>query len=270
MERPQQRRPRVFIGVPYYTHVHNSTQLACMQWASDQHLDVGTEFQCSSILTNSFNKLLMDCFNHPNQFDLFCLLHADVIPRIHRQPPGRGFWLDVMVRDLYEHGLDVLHVPAAIKDVRGVTSTAVGRKDWGQQWNHVKKLSVREIGLLPKVFTLRDCERLLDLTRFGASEELCLLPNTGCMLVRIDKLRERRFPGFRFEDELHWGSDGKVTAGNVPEDWNFGRWCAHNGLRVGGTTNLATTHVGPHEFVSDQDWGCVLSEYGGEVTAKVF
>lgn len=269
MDRPQQRRPRVFVGIPHYGDIHPDTLVAATQWASDQNLDVTIRRHHSSLLANGFNRLLMEAFNS-GPWDLFCLLHADVVPRLHKRAAGYGFWLDVMVRDLYGNGLDALHVPAAVKDSRGIMSTAIGRKDYKEQWNHVKKLSVRELGLLPKVFTFRDCERCLDLTCFDKHEELCLLPNTGCMLVRLDVLREHRFPGFAFQDELHWGADGKVEAGTVPEDWHFGRWCAHAGLKVGGTTNLATSHYGPHEFVSDQDWGWQLSEYGGQPTAKVF
>lgn len=268
LDRPQMRRPKVFVGTPYHTSIHPDTIAATKQWATDDNLEVVVGRVCSSLLANGCNQLVVEALKA--KADLFCLLHADMVPRFWRQLPGRGHWLDMLVRDLYANGLDALHVPAAIKDYRGITSTAIGRKAHAARWQHVKKLSLRELSLLPKVFTIADCEAKLDLTCFGRMEELCLLPNTGCLLVRLDKLREHRFPGFAFQDELHWDAEGNAVAATVPEDWWFGRWCAHEGLKVGGTTNLATTHVGPHEFVSDQDWGCVLSEYGGEVTAKVF
>ena len=117
--------------------------------------------------------------------------------------------------------------------------------------------------------------------------DLCLLANTGCLLVKLDDWCWE-FPGFVIEDRLvedingtekepllisretrrytdnvgdyedhHELSQyrGMRKTQNVPEDWAFGRWMARKGLRMGATTKVTTRHWGKLPFVTSDPWG---------------
>ena len=95
-----------------------------------------------------------------------------------------------------------------------------------------------------------------------------MLPNTGCLLVRLHE-ETKRFPGFRFQNRVsgfkggrtysteseEWDWGGPVIPQFVPEDWDFGRWCANRNLRVGCTRAVVVEHVGRGVFTSGSAWG---------------
>ncbi len=283
-------KKQVFLAMPSYNGVASETFRAAHFLAAGLKdgdypygVMISERSQCS-LLAFGFNQLWADCANATDvTYDYWGMLHADLCPS--------GLWLEVMIEEMEKYDLDVIHAPAAIKDARGVTSTAVGR--WDDRWGTIRKISATELQALPETFTIHDLPASWSKhwdDEDGADKRkcrragYCLLPNTGCLLVRLRKdgkadPRWRRFRGFEINDRLGalqgttgegtakrqhfivpvedpaWNGDGRIVAQVAPEDWNFGRWCAAQGLRVGGTRKVTTQHFGRGVYQTDKAWG---------------
>jgi len=195
----------------------------------------------SSLLANGFNKCLCACLNL-GDYDEFCLLHGDVIPW-----PQEG-WLETLIAERDAHGLDVIHAPCAIKDGRGLTSTAIAVS--ADPWANKRRITTTELHHLPETFTIDDVRRIIEPTA------VVLLPNTGCLLFSAKAAWLDRFPGFAILDRIDPpDAEGKRLARVVPEDWHFGHWAHDQGLRVGGTRKVTPRHVGKMPFMTEVAWG---------------
>lgn len=236
-------KTRVFIGQPYGGWIEPESDYAARHASF-----IKEEVSCklvrvheSCLVARGFNTCLALCLQEGG-FDYFALLHSDLAPV--------SGWVDVMLGEMNRIGADVIHASAAIKNTVGRTSTAVAYSD--DEWDPVRQITTTELQQLPMTFdaeTLRECYD---------PEILRLLPNTGCILMRVgDWLDE--FPGFEVRDRLIW-RDGKRMAATVPEDWNFGHWADRNGLKVAGTRAVATDHYGRAAYPSTQAWGAPVDE----------
>lgn len=240
-----------------------------------------------SLLAKAFNDHWCRCLNEPIGFTHWHLQHGDVHPE--------GYFVDELIEEMEKHDLDVIHACVAIKDGRGVTSTAIGpisatKGDFpGSTFATCRKITTRELERLPETFTVEDCLEHLDWSGEHPFKQLmkespinlCMLPNTGCMMVRLGDWAYQ-FPGFmimdrlvmELEDGVHqrpcvvqspWGPhlqlpkdrDKRRMTQTVPEDWNFGKWCARQGLKVGATTKVVTNHWGLARFTCKRGsgWG---------------
>lgn len=233
------QRQEVFLAQPYGAFIHPQSEQS-IERASFRGGTLGIA-KCphpSSLLAHGFNTQLATCLNMGG-FDYWLLLHQDVSPIT----PG---WLDIVINELEFHNLDALHVVCAIKDNRGLTSTAYSST--GDKWSERCKLSTTQLlEVLPPTFTIDDVRAKLD------PQAQVLLPNTGCLLLRIGEWLDR-FPGFTISDRLGW-KDGKRVAQTAPEDWQFGFWAASEGVRVGGTSCIATAHYGDFPYHTLRPWG---------------
>lgn len=191
-----------------------------------------------SLLANCFNTLWADCLN-AGEFDWFAMLHSDVAPN------GIG-WLDTLIDEANKLHVDVMHAVCALKDSSGNSSTALG---YGDDWGPFRRLTMTELSRLPESFVAGDCRRVVD-----PSAEY-LLPNTGCVLIRLCHGWIHKFPGFRISDRIVRDEHGKLAAAVVSEDWNFGIFCADEGVPVGGTTAVKTRHIGRIPFMTEAVWG---------------
>lgn len=243
---------KVFIGQPCYGQIEmESADAIEAALAKDSAHDVTAVRLSSSLLANCFNQLFLTCLN-ADAFDYFVLLHADVAPLV--PPPANGGWLDVLIAELEAWRLDVLHACCALKTMNGGTSTAAAYSD--DRWGPRRRLTVRELERLWPTFTAATLREQLD----PAIRHL--LPNTGCMLLRVAPWMEQ-FPGFEIQDRIVDVRPGDRSDGvlrrdwqNVSEDWGFGYWAAANGLRVGGTTKVRTDHWGRFPFTTRTlSWG---------------
>lgn len=231
-----------------------------------------------SLLANAFNEEWISCLNRTDvTFDYFFMLHGDV------QPMNDSF-IHLMVDELEKHQYNVLHAVVAIKDNRGSTSTGIG--PIAEKWSATRKINVAELPRLPETFGVQDCLEKLEwpepnpLSReLRDPDSLCMLGNTGCMLVKIDEWCHE-FPGFVIEDRVVVERDGVVyppqkvagkysdhyklikpakkdrkLSNNVPEDWGMSRWCAREGLRVGCTKRVVAHHWGMSRFPANSQWG---------------
>lgn len=195
----------------------------------------------SSLLCYGFNQGVAKARQRGSDF--YALLHADVAPSSN--------WLATMLEDLLANDLDVIHAPCAIKDYRGLTSTAVVREP---DLNEVRRrLSIAEIQQLPEVFTAEDVQATID------SEAEILLPNTGCLLVKCGEWF-KDWNGFTVMDAIQQTPEGGYNARCVPEDWLFGFDCYEIGLKVGGTRRVRTTHYGRLGFPSWVPFGQATDE----------
>ncbi len=230
-------KPKVFLGLPRLGQVEIESAIGAFVHATEDKCEVTIEPKNSSLLAFGFNNLWCQFLN--GTYDYFALLHADIHPD--------GPWLDVLIEQL--KGADAVHAVVAIKDNRGLTSTAIGSKNDG--FSPSRRLTVREVQSLPDTFSLGDIQRLLP---GPLPPDPCLLPNTGVFAVR------RRswcydFPGFTINDSIAVDSNGLRYARAEPEDWGFGRWAAKKGLVVKGTSLIKTTHFGRASYVNYVGWG---------------
>lgn len=236
---------RVYLIQPAYGGIRPASYHAVQRsHVKGDGLDVTVIRAPSSLLAHHANEQLVQCFND-GEFELFGIVHADIAPDEN--------FIATMWGEMQAHNLDVLHACAAIKNYSGLTSTAADYA--GERWHPVRRITTAELAQLPETFTVDT------LREFYGPEVKRLLPNTGCILMRLDLLYERRFSGFAILDRIRWteptepGRKAKGHAECVPEDWNFGHWCAENGLRVGGTKKVITRHYGEAHYSTDLVWG---------------
>jgi precorrin-6B methylase 2 len=189
----------------------------------------------SSLLAHNFNLLWCWALNEAKTgdgCDYFAMQHSDV-------EPGPG-WLDALIDELEAKNLDVLGVVVPIKDVRGVTSTAVARED-GDPWRVKCRLTMSEVMRLPETFTSADV---------GGP----LLLNTGLWVCRFDPVWTPKVH-FTINDRIVEDSDGDYVCEVEPEDWYFSRLLHELGLKVGCTRKVPLTHRGVMAFTNTKAWG---------------
>lgn len=280
---------RVFIGVPYHSGIEPEVSQAvyCSAGQGDPRFAVVVETRLSSLLCMGFNACWCDCQNSQEPFDYWLLNHADV----QAVNPDGCSWLARMVDLLEEHKLDGLHVACTIKDNQGLSSTALGLLH--DQWAPIRKLTLHELQELPEVFTTDDFQehkwtdswastadswhwRASWLGEEGERPQVVLLPNTGLLLLKRGPWWDR-FPGFNIQDRVvalcrdgslcpvedyDWENQPRVARASqvVPEDWNFGRWAALNGLRIGGTIAIETKHCGKAMYSNKVPYGSAVDQ----------
>jgi hypothetical protein len=189
----------------------------------------------SSLATGNFNQLWCWALNaaRKGRVDYFAMIHSDI-------EPGE-FWLDELIDELEARDLDVLGVVAPIKDMRGITSTAVARDD-GDTWRIARRLTMTEVYRLPETFTSEDV---------GGP----LLLNTGLWVCRFDMgWAPNLF--FTVNDRIMLDArTGEYVAQIEPEDWFASRVFHELGLKVGCTRKVSLAHQGRTAFPNDRPWG---------------
>lgn len=235
---------RVFVGQPY-DHIMEPESEAAGRAGTLRKGDVKIKVQRrheTCLIARSFNMCLADCRNEGN-YDYFGLLHSDVAA-----DPG---WVDTLMEEMDKSGADIIHAVAAIKNMHGLTSTALAYSD--DEWAPVRKITTSELQTLPETFDIDALRECYD------SEAVRLLPNTGCLLMRCGEWFDS-FPGFAVLDRMIFDGD-KWQAQTVPEDWNLGHWAARNGVKVVGTRVVVTEHWGRAPYPSNQAWGMEVDPY---------
>lgn len=196
-----------------------------------------TAANCNNLLAMALNEQLR------TPVAWFAMLHGDVQPDL--------WWVDTLVDLARRHDADLVSAVCAIKDDRGLTSTAVDNPD--DPWNPYCRLTLKQLrsGRLPETFSIDDVA-----DAFGTPRSH-LLVNTGCMVFRLDKpwnTPEKTRVWFDEQDMIRWVKDRWVTL-TRSEDWNFSRRVAQAGGKVLATTKVRTLHRGRVSFDSHGDWG---------------
>jgi hypothetical protein len=194
----------------------------------------------SSIISTTFNKMLCEVMNDPEEFDYLAMLHADIVPSM--------FWLDTLIEELETNRLDIVSAVVPLKDKivkRGVTST--GLEVIGSQWA-VRRLTLKEIygWELPETFKAADIpDRIPDQG---------LLLNSGCWVMRWNRAWKRGLH-FRQQDRITWStSEQKYGPESASEDWDWSRQLLARGCRLGATTKVKLIHESP-EYHNHGPWG---------------
>ena len=228
-------RPAVRLGMPGYAGLTGAAAKGFWLATTPGRFAIKRHAVEGSLLANNFNRLWCWALNEAktDRCDYFAMQHADI-------EPDAG-WLDVLIDELDRTGLDVLGVPAPIKDARGLTSTALARDD-GDTWRVHARLTVAELQRLPETFTAADV---------GGRP---LLLNTGLWACRFNP-EWARLCRFTINDRIVVGPDGEYRPEVEPEDWFFSRLLNELGLKVGCTRKVRLTHRGPFAFPNDRAWG---------------
>jgi hypothetical protein len=278
------RRRKVFCAMPRYGSVEREVDMAVHSAAEHRPgLGMGFDDQYLSCTPHQFNKSWTACMNQLSEWDYFLMVHSDLEPRpivsaerIHR-------WLDILMEEMDAHNFDVIHACAAIKDHRGLTSTAVGSGTG--PWPELRRVTLLEMkNELPDTFDAQTYLNCVGYDNWPKKDEShktpVMLCNTGCMLVKLQP-KFREFPGFRFitrilsisnkdgtsafvGDPKGWDKDGHQVPMFWSEDWDFGQWCHEAGLKVGATKKVITNHFGRFPYTTDPQWA------GGQLHDEAF
>lgn len=226
-------RPTVYAVMPHYGTPHAEAARAFYAGTGSAfrviHDDMGL-----SALPSCFNQLWCRALNRWDRGEVshFAMLHADVIPE--------AGWLDKLHAEMVTHGADVVSAVVAIKDDRGLTSTAID--DPADPWQAERRLTLKEVLQLPPTFGAADC----------GYPERALLINTGCWLAKLGPWANGCH--FEFRDRIVRNRDGERIAQFLPEDWLFARMAHRAGAKVLATRALKVQHAGTIRFDNQKVW----------------
>jgi hypothetical protein len=232
---------RVYLAMPHSNDVEPEawkSSRSCVLGHCGIYVDIRD--RAFSILTSNFNKSVIACLN-ADHYQYLAIHHSDI-----EASPG---WLGAMIRQMEQRQADVMHFVVPLKGDTGETSTAVAFN--GDRWNdNRRKLTQYEAHELPEVFDVNDCRRVIH------PKIERLLCNTGLLVIRVSE-KFKEFPGFYNLDRIERVGESKWIENTVPEDWNFGHWCADNGINVWGMRSgqVVVGHWGRWKFSSDIIWG---------------
>lgn len=185
-----------------------------------------------SLLNHNFDRLWAAALNarDSDRATHFAMIHDDVWPD--------GVWLAELLELLTERDADIVSSVIALKDERGLTSTAVC---YGDIWTR-RRITVKEALELPETFGGEDV---------GGQ----LLLNTGLWMCDLRK---------PWCDKINFGSlericvhDGKRVAEVVSEDWLFS-YRLHEMLgnpRLYATRKIGVKHAGQQVLVPSDEAG---------------
>lgn len=241
--------PPVFIALPTHDDRYYSGTVKGIITASKKHNTIPGFGTCGSLCQN-FNQLLVAALILRKEHGIkwFAMLHSDVEPE-----PG---WIDMLIDEAEETGADLMSAAVAIKDMRGVTSTALSNPD--NPWAPYTRLTVQQLNHdgFPKTFdTAMVREALANLPeglREDVPEGSRLQNNVGCCVYDLDKWQ----PGLTF-DVFHRIAEqgGNYRAEFQSDDWIFSDRLHDAGQTVWSTTKVATTHFGAWTYRNDHTWG---------------
>ena len=219
---------KVGINIPTYDGSINFKTMSAVMMAA-KTTRFSTSFFQSSLLAYSFNMMWARTLNERESQGVthFLLLHADIVPE--------NFFLDKMMSIMQSKQADVLSVVSPIKNMTGLTSTAIESED---PWKP-HRLTLREIydPAMDETFTHPK-----------------LLVNSGCLLVDIRKPWVNHVK-FSIQDLVRKNENGLFEATAFSEDWYFSREARFHQARIFATREVKIQHIGQMEFGNDHGWG---------------
>ncbi len=159
------------------------------------------------------------------------------------------WFLDVLMEDLLEGGLDMVSAVVPYINETGCTTTAID--DPGDPYCPVRRLTLHEIFRLPEVFTAKDC---------GYPDHLILLGNE-CFVVDITKpwfteQGEGDWLKLEFDDRcrLRRLKDSRIWA--MKDDWRLSRHLQKVGAKVAATRRIVlTVDAERFSYPNQAPWG---------------
>lgn len=186
-------------------------------------------------------------------------LHNDVVPE-----PG---WIDMLADEMEKTGADFLSVVLPIKDLHGLSSTAIDSLD--DPYQVERRITMTEVFNLPPTFDAADC----------GYPDRPLLVNTGCWIMDFTKDwrhltnpdgslalnctspdRIKRRPPDPSKSELPGDAAKEATVGrweaqHSPADWYLSRHLHQVGAKVMATRKVRATHMGDMPWTNMNPWG---------------
>jgi GT2 family glycosyltransferase len=226
---------------------------------ASQHHRVQSAVATFSLLTVNCNILWAMALNayEAKQADWFALIHSDVQPE--------PFWIDRLIAEADAHRADLMSAVIAIKNDRGLTSTAISDpNDDGGKFIRLTTSQVRHPSF-PVTFdgdlAVQALRSLPANLRLEAPTGARLLCNTGCIVCRLGPWCDPRKVYFdevtRFE---RINNQWKPFIRS--EDWFFTGQAVAAGAKLMATTTLKVSHLGLTSFPNDQAWGSPLDDEG--------
>lgn len=221
---------KVFLALPMYDgRIEYDSLVAAGLLASQRH-EVRLFPKAGSRLAFNCTSLWCDALNS-GAFDLFAMLHSDVIPP--------AWWLDILTANLIDHDAAFVSALSPIKDESEAFSALYFLEDGRQE---VLSKSQADNPALPPCF---DASAL----SVAMNERVTfLMPNTGCMVCRLDRPWCDKV---WFQDITVMSMrDGRRVPSGMSEDWFFTKAIADHGGKVMTTKALGIGHVGSKVYRS--------------------
>lgn len=204
----------------------------------------------------------------------FAMCHADIVPE--------EMWVDKLIKIADERGLDMLSAVVPIKDTKGISSTAIEVEGI----DHFPFMRISQAQIwdknFPVTFTKEEVVNALtgnvnqepdlrhddfpnmplaigkhlqtpSLAQYPL-DDINLLLNTGCMIIRLDKDFADRVV-FHILNGINKTPEGKRVTFFYPEDWYVSRLIAKEGGRIAGTKAIQVKHYGVAEYNNYETWG---------------
>ena len=243
--------PSIFLAMPLGSEQgHVASLQGFFQLASQRYARLAT-VRVGSALSHNFNALWSTALG-TKEITHFAMLHSDLVPPV--------WWLDALYDEMQLSGASLVSSVNAIKDRKGLTSTAVG--DPEDPWDY-RRITTTELQGLPTTFGIEDIPESIT-----EGFRTTLLVNTGCWLadIRDPVWRERDDEGrlkffFTQNDRISYDDkEDRYVAEFAPEDWLFSRTCAEHGIKVCATTAIKNSHIGSHGYQTGYAWGDLLTD----------
>lgn len=248
-------RETIFIGCPTHDNrLDANTAERIFVSGSKSDRNAMTSIIAGSLINMACNALWCQAHNvrESNNVKWFVMLHSDCVPD--------RWWIDTLIEEAEKHDADIMSAVIPIKDVRGLTSTAIAPSlDPIEPWLRV---SLRQLNHpdMPGTFdidTLADALEVLP-EPYGVKNvpRHALMVNTGCMVARLDRDWSQKVH-FAIKDEIRPDPEhpGQIKPYTLSEDWCWSLAAAAYGARVFATRAVRVTHKGIGEFSSAGQYG---------------
>jgi hypothetical protein len=211
-------------------------------------------FGCS-LLGRSFSTLWAQALNNAEKglVTHFAMIHSDV--------GASRNWLDVLLEEMEAHQADVCAAVIPIKDMKGITSTAI--QDPQNPWQPKRRLTMSEIiGLKDVNGDPLSTFDAVDLHRAGLNPDKApLLVNTGLWICDLRKpwvlgdWTQNAPIHMTINDRMHRNVKKEFVVDTEPEDWYFSRQAAHCGAKIIATRKVEVEHFGEISWSNKGVWG---------------
>lgn len=240
----------VYLGCPTHNgQIEHRVVKALFTEATEKHRVLVNVHQ-TSLLASGCNHMYCAALNGyaGEKFKWFAMLHSDIAPE--------ALWLDKLIDIAEKHEADLLSAVVPIKSDEGVTSTAISMP--GDPFSRFARLTQRQVNRegWPETFNVKQALAFFHPNTPHYPEELAdsmLLVNTGCMVVRLDRLWSDKLY-FTINDRIEKTLNGYRELVE-PEDWFFSRLVNEHGGNVMATRAIKLEHIGSTAYPSSGYWG---------------
>ncbi len=250
---------RVFCAQSDYGHGHRNSHR--MFWAGGLKPGsrlLGKLYQDQFAMSFSGTNIFFATALNAQQFDEWDVTH---LVFIHNDVVPMQGWIDVLMEEMLRTGADMLSAVLPIKDLHGLSSTAIDSLD--NPFEVERRLTMTEVFTLPETFSAADC----------GYPDRALLVNTGCWIMDFtkdwrhltnedgtlalnctspDRIGRRKPTA----DEAAKGhAVGRWEAQHSPADWYLSRHLHKVGAKVLCTRKVLAEHMGDMPWANTHPWG---------------